>query len=331
MLRSEFRCGTTTVQGSSVFGISSEGEWIEVRGTVVGGNSTVRVVRYRPTGRALERLASGTDSMPYAIVQEPALARYHRQAAGEQVGPAAVLDVVRHVETPVAEAWLNELRQGFALNANELVQLADAGMPPHVIDLMVALTYPQRFAVQRAEFDRSGAGGGAGGGMTGMMNRPYSGMTGYPYDRYCGYGYQATMYGYYDIMCNTGYNGYGMSPYYGYGRGYGYDVYYGGYYYGGSPLVIVTGTSNAASHGRAVNGAGYTRGGDGSSSAGTAQRTGSSGSASSSSGSSSGSSGSSASSGSASSGSASSGSASSGSSSSGSSGGDRTAKPRPPL
>lgn len=332
LLRSEFTCGKTTVRGSSVFAISDEGEWIEVRGSVVGGRSTVRVVRYRPAGRALQRrsAAASNDSTPYDIVAEPALSRYRRLAAGEHVGPSAVLELSRYVDSPVAEAWLNELRQGFSLNARELVQLSDAGLPSNLIDLMVAFSYPQRFAVQRAEPDRSSIGGFGGGEWPLTARRTVITDAWSRGSGYCGSGYVPLSYGYYDDLCYQGYLGYGSPFAYGrYGYGYGLDYYRGGYYWGSQPLVIVNGShTDAQPHGRAVNGAGYTRTPIG----GTATTSGYYGGYRGSSGTGSSSSGSVGSSGRASSGS--SGSASSGSSgatSSGSSGGDggRSAKARP--
>ena len=318
-LRSEFACGKTMVDGSGVFAISDAGEWIEVRGSIIGGRSTVRAVRYRPAGRTLRRLAAGmaSDSMPFAVVDEREAARHQRFAAGAPLSADAVLEVAKSVQTPVAEAWLNELGQTFALNGKELVRLADAGMPSSVIDLMVALSYPKRFAVRRAEYE----GTGAGGAITVETPTLTSESANRRRDN-CGY---SAYPGYYGDQCYPGYFGYGVygyDPYYNsaYGRMYGYSYgglydgyyggYYGGYYYGSRPIIIVNTGSNdntPAPRGQAVKGQGYTRQGSGGSP--STNTTGSSGS----------------------SGSSSSGSSSSGSSSSGSSSSGRTAKPRPPA
>jgi hypothetical protein len=318
-LRSEFACGKTAIEGSGVFAISDAGEWIEVRGSIIGGRSTVRAVRYRPAGRTLRRLAAGTasDSMPFAVVDEREAARHQRFAAGAPVSADAVLEAAKAVQTPVAEAWLNELRQIFALNGTELVRLSDAGMPPSMIDLMVALSYPKRFAVRRAEYEPT-SGGGA---MTIETPRTLTDDAWSRRRENCGY---ASYSGYYGDACYPGYFGYGVygyDPYFysAYGRMYGYTYggyysgYYGGYYWGSRPIVIVntgtTGDNTPAPRGQAVKGQGYTRQNSGGSP--STNTSGSSGSA--------GSSGSNA------------GSSSAGSSSSGSSGSGRTAKPRPPV
>ena len=319
LTRSEVRCAQTAVKSSSIFSISSEGEWIEVRGALVGVNSTVSVVRYGPAAFALKRVATevGGVAQPFTLVSEVGVAsRYARLAAGDRVDADAVLEVTKHVDSPVAEAWLNELQQGFDLDAKELVRIADAGMPPNVIDLMVALSNPQEFAVRRnaevgqnVNLVRRGTGGASAG---------YGRRYGSVYD--CGYGFMPSMYGYYGDPCYPGYYGYGTygyGGYYGYGSGYPYGYNgYGGYYYGTRPLIIVPqGTYTGEPRGQAVKGAGYTRRGGSGGTPATSVRPQSSGTsrdAAPSSGSSTGS--------------------SSSSGSTGSSGGDggRTAKPRVP-
>lgn len=319
LTRSEVRCAQTAVKSSSIFSISTEGEWIEVRGALVGVNSTVSVVRYRPAAFALKRVATdvGGEVQPFTLVSEVGVSsRYARLAAGDRVDADAVLDVTKHVDSPVAEAWLNELQQGFDLNARELVRIADAGMPPNVIDLMVALSNPKEFAVRRnaepgqnVNLVRRGTGGASAG---------YGRRYGSVYD--CGYGFMPTTYGYYGDPCYPGYYGYGAygyGGYYGYGPGYPYGYSgYGGYYYGSRPLIIVPqGTYTNPPRGQAVKGAGYTRRGGSGGTPATSVRPPSSGTsrdAAPSSGSSTGS--------------------SSSSGSTGSSGGDggRTAKPRVP-
>jgi len=290
MLRSEFTCGQTVVTGSSVFSISSEGDWIEVRGTTVGRNAAARAVRYRSSGYTLAHVAGGAsaDSVTLVTVPKQAFAaRYARQGAGEPVRTDAVLEVAKAVDGQVAEAWLNELGQGFVLNARELVRLADAGMPSRMVDLMVALSYPARFAVQRQGPDGAGSSGWAG--VSGGAAFGGSRMRADEWN--CRAGYMPTTYSYYyGDPCMPGYYGYGQG--YGYGR-YDYGLYngmysgaYNGYYYGPRPIVIVPNTPSPSTtvSGQAVNGAGYTRRDGGQVSTPSSQPRASSGDASSSSG-----------------------------------------------
>ncbi|MBM3907046.1 MAG: hypothetical protein FJ363_03095 [Gemmatimonadetes bacterium] len=320
LFRSEFTCGATRVQGSGIYSVTVDGEWIDVSGSVVGGQPTVRAVRYRPAGRALRRLATGvsSDSMPFEVVAERSTSRYARLGAALPVRTSEVVEAAERVAPPVIEAWMHELQQGFEVNGRELERLADAGLPSSTIDLMVALSYPERFSVQRPA---------QRGGAVDIERVDVTDDERLRRSRYCGFGYAPGYPSYYSDRCYNDYllpgghwydpfglNRYGYGGYTGYG--YGYGGYYGGYYWGPRPIVIVPANpgDNTQARGRAVKGGGYTRGSGGYSKP------------------SSGTSGSSASGGSSSGGSSSSGKASSGGSSSGSSGGSsgRTAKPRPP-
>lgn len=333
LLRSELVCANNvTVRGSGVFAISSKGEWILVQGNTVGANATARVVRYQAAGLELERAAGGKvdDSAPvHLVTATPGLsARSARIAAGDAVQPDDVLEVARLVDGPVAEAWLNEINQRFSVNAAQLVRLADAGLPPNMVDLMVALSYPQRFALERTErtpeeLGNRGSAYGSGSGYSGISGR----RGGFDTRWDCGYGSRMLSYGYYGDSCYPGFYGLSALGYYGaygygaYGYGpYGYGAYNNGYYFGRQPLVIIQRGSSVSSQprGRAVNGSGYTRGSGEPASRGGSSASDRAPSSSTSSGSRSGSSSSGAS--------TSTGSTGSGSSS----GGDRTAKPRVP-
>jgi hypothetical protein len=255
-------------------------------------------------------------------------------AAAATLNVADIADAVQHTDPAVTQAWLVERGAQFNLDAKKLVQLADAGIPGSVTDVMVGLSYPEHFALQ--------AGPGqmlAGGTLSArdsariasqyVNDRCFDGIDplwdapgsfdpcygthwglrsyGYGYGYGFGYGSGYSPYGLYD-------NGY-YSPY-GYYNGFG-----GGYY--SVPVVVVKGDQAPQAHGRVVNGRGYSQGSNSSGTGAVPNNSSAPSSRGSSSGS--GSSGS----GSSSSGSSSSGSSSSGSSSSGS--GGRTAVPRPPV
>jgi hypothetical protein len=242
------------------FAISSQGEWILVQGSTVGASATARVVRYQEAGLDLVPAAGGVvddSTAVHLVAATPSLvARSIRGAASAAVRPEDVLEVARSVDGPVAEAWLNEIEQRFTVNAAQLVRLADAGMPPTMIDLMVALSHPQRFALKRTELARSDLGrrdplSGSGGEFARLDSR---------WD--CGNEGRMLSYGYYGDGCYPGYSGlfgygYGYSSRYG----YGYPGYFNGYYWGQQPIVVVERTPEISPpRGRAVNGSGYTRG-----------------------------------------------------------------------
>jgi hypothetical protein len=200
--------------------ITGDRQWVDVQALDIDGRPTVRVRRYRPTGSA----SAAVRRAPAAAFSVEAV-----KEASAKVAPAAL------------EAALIETRSRFRLNSTTLVDLDDARVPDAVIDVMVALSYPDRFEVERrAEssldlFSSSYAD---------PLSAGYLGF-GYPYSSW-----------------NPGYYGnyrYLYSPF-----GYAYSGLYGpSYYY---PGTIISGgggaeppPSTGAGDGRAVNGLGYTR------------------------------------------------------------------------
>jgi uncharacterized membrane protein YgcG len=166
-----------------------------------------------------------------------------------------VIEASSKLPADALQAALADVRQKFNVNRKTLVSLDEAGVPGSVIDLMVALTFPHRFIVERA-------GGSAPIGVsTGMgwydpFMSPLMSPFGYAncYVDNGFYGYRS----YYN-MCGPymyGYNYYPYSPYLG-----PYSPYYG--YGGGGGWVPVSGGGIDPpvinGDGRAVNGRGYTQ------------------------------------------------------------------------
>ena len=120
----------------------------------------------------------------------------------------------------------------FALDGRTLIRLDDGGVPGEIIDMLVALSFPEDFSVRR-----SAPTGGGGGGFL-------SSWGGYGYDAW--YPYYAAPFGYY----------YGWSPYrslYGWG-----DYYYLDAPYYGLPGSGFTESPDVGA-GRVYEGYGYTR------------------------------------------------------------------------
>jgi hypothetical protein len=235
-LRGESECsGGARRSASGLIAMSPNGEWLHVQSVTVGGGQTgVRVLRYREASAGL-RLPADVAAPPPGGVWAVSRAR---AAAGARLTEADVIEVSRHVDATVLEAWLAERQEQIGLDAKRLLALADAGVPDRVIDLMVAMAYPAAFSKTVAARPEPAA--------------PQGGST---FDPFCFdylYGCPGLMYDPYSAF----------SPYsYGYrgGRGGGYG---GGWYNGGYPVIIVyQGTGGAArSHGRVVNGRGYSAG-----------------------------------------------------------------------
>ncbi len=221
----ELRCpnqAPRTVSGLAL--LVANGSWLDVQSVTINSRSSVRIRRYR---RAADQ--------PNAAARSLAATRL-------------TLDDVKEAATKVSaqalEAALIETNSTFGLTGKALLDLDKAGVPDSVVDLMVALTFPQAFTVERASRDDR---------VTPFDAYPFSGgwAPGYPLWPY-GYG---SYFGY-------GFSDYYWSPYYYSPFGYSYLGSYPPYY--GSPIVIVDpsppGTGAPPSGpGRVVNGLGYTR------------------------------------------------------------------------
>jgi hypothetical protein len=204
--------GLTTISPGAV--------WVDVQVVERAGRERIEVRKYRRAGdqdRALQSLTR--DDLARAAV-----------AAARQSVPLTLAEIPEAsaalVPTAV-EAALVETGASFPITAERLAELSDAGVPGRVIDLMVALSFPRHFVIERRAGPRpaSARGGLAGGiGTTGWYD-PY----GFPY---------------YYAPLGFGYWG-GSDAYY-----YGAPVFYSG------PVV---GEPQPSGEGRVVDGLGYTR------------------------------------------------------------------------
>jgi hypothetical protein len=215
------------------------GRWIELQSVSFdGGEHRELVVRQydRLDNKATTALGFGTLS--------PALAAEAARARAAAAGPLDVDDVLEASETfavEVVEAAILESNSTFALGSNELIRLADAGIEDRVIDLMVAISFPDRFVV-----DSGRSGGGGGGGAYGPMYVGFGGFVGY-YPS-CWGAYYSPFWGPYGPGCDR----YFYSPYYGYGSYR--PPYYGG---GGRPIRPSVPPSGSLYGGKVINKRGY--------------------------------------------------------------------------
>lgn len=234
---SEHQCAGGTQRASSgVLTLLRTGDWISAQGVRVGSETRVRVLRYRPAPEQAAVPAEITRALQgRALAVETA-----RLAAAAPLTEQDVAEATRQIDSAVVEAWLIEQGQGFAMNARKLVQLADAGVPERVIDLMVALSYPNVFAIDAAARE----------GELRPDEKPER------IDPRRRVGPVAVL----DPWYSPGYGWGGYYPgYYGYGR-----------YYSGRPAVIVVRQPEPdRPRARAVNGRGYTRGGSSGDAAGS--------------------------------------------------------------
>ena len=205
--------GPRRVSGISLLAVN--GTWLDIQAVAIAGRETVRVRRYYR--------ADGETPIARATLSASSLSLDDVKEASAKVTPRAL------------EAALVETNSGYFLSGKQLIDLDDAGVPDTVIDVIVALSYPERFVIERTS-----RGGGGGGGST-FDNDPFGlgWAFGYP----------------------VWYDDFYYSPYYyspfGYSR-YGYRGYADAFVDGIGVNVVnlepqPTGTA------RAVDGQGYTR------------------------------------------------------------------------
>jgi len=229
---SSFVCeGGDARTGTGVMSFIAPGQWIDVRSLTVGGEPVAWVQRYS---------AATSESLSDHGVEDPtsvdrAGIRSTRILAARDIEIADVEEAVRRIDPEAAKIWVATHETRFDLNGSELVRLADAGVPEDVIDVMVAVSFPDHFVltpeglpeevrdrvVERAYYS------GARIGFRAFMWDPF----------YAPFGY-----------------GYGYAPF-GY---YGYGGYYG--YVPATVIVVPRGPSyKEPAGGRMVNDQGYRR------------------------------------------------------------------------
>ena len=230
--RAELRCvadAQRQVSGISFF--SNRSTWVDMQLVKVGNRQHLEIRRYNPVTNAKRGELVGNATPLPASAQE---IREARSACAESLGLPDVREATQQAEARV-EAMLAETEPRLALDSDTLIELDDAGLDGGVIDLLVALAYPEQFVVER----RTGGGSWTSGSFGGWGSPYYSGRP----DLYDPIWY-SRLYPYY--ITPLGYGGWasGYSPYF-----YGSAV---------SPFIALQGDESDAS-GRAVNGRGYTR------------------------------------------------------------------------
>jgi hypothetical protein len=244
----ELDCANRPKRSVSGITLLANGQWIDAQATVIDGNSDVRVRRYRRT------------SDQYAAA--PAMT----------TAPLTIEDVIEasaKVQSEALEAALDEVNARLTLNSRVLEQLADNGVSPNVIDLLVAQAYPDKFQVERNVFPSAASSSyGTSYGTSSMgSSTVYMGSTMYPSPMYDPF---YNSYYYYSPFAYPYYWGPSYSYRFGspfYRNYYGYNPYYGlgggGYYLG--PSRPSGGNAQPGSpdsrggDGVVVNGRGYTR------------------------------------------------------------------------
>jgi hypothetical protein len=156
--RSALTCEDDTDRLVSGVGLMSDAlTWLDIQLVDAGGRSAVTVRRYR-------RVAEATTTDAGATALPLRLRARAREAAHlistTELSTDDIIEAQDLAEQPVVEALMVETDATFDLDGRGLLELDDAGVPSDVIDLMVALSFPDWFHVDRP----ASRGGSAGGG-----------------------------------------------------------------------------------------------------------------------------------------------------------------------
>ncbi len=114
--------------------------WVDVQAVTSADTTNVRVVRYaRASDERLPDAVSGT--RPTRGLTAP---------ISQGWTTAEVVEASQHLPADAVQAAISEGPARFRLNAASLSHMADGGVDERVIDLIVAMTYPEKFVVDRA-------------------------------------------------------------------------------------------------------------------------------------------------------------------------------------
>ncbi len=264
--------GTLTCEGglirtsNAVMSFNQRYEWLDVRGVASGAAQGVAVARYVPVMDT-----AGLPSEVHATFRDrAALASNAVLAASAPLTLADIAEVSVQTDSGVASTWLMERTQGvkLSLDGKQLAALADQGVSPAVIDVLVAISHPERFAfapgAQEAQLlPRDGRMTASGASARADLRDAYwlesQSCSLMFYDPWCYESYRMrSPYRY----SSYGYDRFGYNGAYGYGFG---NPYYG-FYPGSQPIIVINRPVENEGytpprHGRVVKGQGYTSGG----------------------------------------------------------------------
>ncbi len=140
LFESKSSCPDEPLQKISGLSIINEyGEWLDIQLLEREDDRVITLRRYSPVPD------SAKDSGLYGTGES----RPGRVSAGTGFSIDEVVELSRKVAPEVLEAAMVEYYEPFPINSETLVYLADSGVPSHIVDLMVALSYPEKFSVER--------------------------------------------------------------------------------------------------------------------------------------------------------------------------------------
>ena len=233
-VHSTMECGAGVTRATrGVLAIHDGGRsWLEIHSVEVGDAEPVlAVTSFRPAGR--ERVERAEIDAPdegrrLAVTTV-------RSAAARNLRPDDVGEAVGQIGSAATRALIVESNQSFRLDANTLRTLKAEGVPEEVLDVMVAMSYPETFGIMGGTHDPVYQGDAPRRTAPSDAYGPRRDYGGYSIYGSRFYGYGPSFYG-------------GYAPY-GYGSTRGYY---------GPPVVIIQPPVVVQERPRLIRGRGYT-------------------------------------------------------------------------
>ena len=124
--------------------IDGNGDWLDIQLLQSGEKKTITFRRYRNIDAGITAPGQ-TGADPFRLA---------RVSAGAGFSIDEVIELSGKIDSAVLEAALAEMHQPFPINSKQILRLADSDVPTRIIDLMVALSFPDEFVVEKATISR---------------------------------------------------------------------------------------------------------------------------------------------------------------------------------
>ena len=184
--KADLTCEGQAPRKISSLAMMSGRTWLDIQSVEINGRANIRVKKYQ---LAADQSLAG--NLPRRARDPEA----ERAAAAATFSIEDVKDASGKLAPAVIQAAMYEGTAKFPVNRKTLVALDEAGVDESVIDLMIALSFPEKFVVDRTRTS-SGGGGGGGWGMGGFGGfEAYDLLSLYAPYYYSGYGYYNPGYG----------------------------------------------------------------------------------------------------------------------------------------
>lgn len=140
LFKGESSCaGNLSQKISGILIIDTIGDCVDIKLLNSGGEKAITIRRYRNVENDFVS--------PVPIIPNKAFVA--RISAGVSFSINEIIELSGKVEPEVLEAAMVEMHSPFPINSKQLVRLSNAKVPSQIVDLVVALSFPEKFTVER--------------------------------------------------------------------------------------------------------------------------------------------------------------------------------------